>query len=277
MAFALGPAATAGSYRLAAYETIGSTSTEALARARAGDPGRLWVVAKAQTAGHGRRGRPWQTASGNLAASLLLVLPVEQARSATLGFAAGLALDQAIRAAAPGVAVRLALDGVDGPQTRLRLKWPNDLLVDGAKVAGILLEAVSLPGGLTAVVIGIGVNVLHAPEHVPYPATSLAACGADVDAEQLFTALAEAWVAQAELWDGGRGFPAVRRHWLERAAGLGAPIAVRLGEAVVRGTFETIDEEGMLVVRTPEGAARKIAAGEVHFGAAATAGPSHAG
>jgi BirA family biotin operon repressor/biotin-[acetyl-CoA-carboxylase] ligase len=153
----------------------------------------------------------------------------------------------------------------------LRLKWPNDVLVDGAKVAGILLEAMSLPGGLTAVVIGIGVNVAHAPDGLPYPATSLVACGSDVTAEQLFTALAEAWVAQAELWDGGRGFPAVRRQWLRRAAGLGAPIAVRLGEAVVRGTFETIDEDGMLVVRTRDGAARKIAAGEVHFGAAATA------
>src|SRR5687768_16609961 len=152
MAFVLGPAATAGSYRLVSYDTIGSTSTEAMARARAGDPGRLWVASKAQTAGHGRRGRPWQTSTGNLAASLLLALPVGQARSATLGFAAGLALDQAIRAAAPGVAVRLALDGLDGPQTRLRLKWPNDVLVDGAKVAGILLEAVSLPGDLTAVV-----------------------------------------------------------------------------------------------------------------------------
>jgi BirA family biotin operon repressor/biotin-[acetyl-CoA-carboxylase] ligase len=277
MAFALGPETTARGYRLAAYDTIGSTSTEAMARAGAGDPGRLWVVSKAQTAGHGRRGRAWQTASGNLAASLLLIVPAEQARSATLGFAAGLALDQAIRVAAPTVALRLAVDGVDGRDARLRLKWPNDVLVDGAKVAGILLEAMGLPGGVTAVVIGIGVNVLHAPEGVPYPATSLSACGADLTAEELFTALAEAWVAQAELWDGGRGFPAVRRQWLERAAGLGAPIAVRLGEAVVRGTFETIDEQGMLVVRTPEGAARKIAAGEVHFGAAATAGPSHAG
>jgi BirA family biotin operon repressor/biotin-[acetyl-CoA-carboxylase] ligase len=277
MAFALGPKATAGGYRLAAYDTIGSTSTEAMACARAGDPGGVWIVSKEQTAGHGRRGRPWETASGNLAASLLLVLPVEQARSATLGFAAGLALDQAIRAAAPDVApLRLALDGVTGPEIRLRLKWPNDVLVDGAKVAGILLEAVAMPGGRTCVVIGIGVNVLHAPDSVPYPATSLAACGAEVTAEQLFEALAEAWVAQAELWDGGRGFPAVRRHWLQRAAGLGAPIAVRLGEAVVRGTFETIDEEGMLVVRTPEGAMRKIAAGEVHFGAAATARPADA-
>src|SRR5688572_28383279 len=189
MAFALGPEATAGGYRLADYHTIGSTSTESMARVRAGDPSRLWVASKAQTAGHGRRGRPWETASGNLAASLLVVLPVEQARSATLGFAAGLALDHAIRTAAPDVAFRLALDGVEGPQARLRLKWPNDVLVDGAKVAGILLEAVSLPGDLTAVVIGFGVNVLHAPEDVPYPATSLAARGADVDAEQLFTAL----------------------------------------------------------------------------------------
>src|SRR5688572_20544744 len=126
MPFALGPAATAGSYRLAAYETIGSTNTEAMARARAGDPGRLWVASKAQTAGHGRRGRPWQTAAGNLAASLLLVLPVEQARSATLGFAAGLALEHAIRTAAPDVGLRLALVRVAGPPARLRLKGAND-------------------------------------------------------------------------------------------------------------------------------------------------------
>src|SRR5688500_12692654 len=106
MAFALGPKALAGGFRLAAYDEIGSTSREALDRARAGDPGRLWVVAKAQTAGHGRRGRPWQTASGNLAASLLLVLPVPRLGSATLGFAAGLALEAAIRASAPPLSQR---------------------------------------------------------------------------------------------------------------------------------------------------------------------------
>jgi BirA family biotin operon repressor/biotin-[acetyl-CoA-carboxylase] ligase len=274
MSFSLGPEARHAGYRLASYDTIGSTSTEALERAKARDPGRLWVVAGQQTAGHGRRGRAWQTPSGNLAASLLLVLPVAQARTATLGFAAGLAMQEAVRAAAPEVAVRVALDDAEGPAARLRLKWPNDVLVDGAKVAGILLEAVARGDGLTSVVIGIGVNVAHAPEGLPYPVTSLATCGARTAPERLFEALSDAWVAQERAWDGGRGFPLIRRRWLDSAAGLGAPMAVKLGDEVFRGTFETIDEDGMLVMRAADGATRKIAAGDVHFGVAASVGLS---
>jgi BirA family biotin operon repressor/biotin-[acetyl-CoA-carboxylase] ligase len=146
------------------------------------------------------------------------------------------------------------------------------VLVDGAKVAGILLQAVTGPGAAGGVVIGIGVNVRHAPEDVPYPATSLAARGAETTAEELFEALSDVWVEQEALWDGGHGFAGVRRRWLDHAAGLGSPIAVRLGEHVFRGTFETIDADGRLVVRAPDGATRSIAAGDVHFGAAATAG-----
>jgi BirA family biotin operon repressor/biotin-[acetyl-CoA-carboxylase] ligase len=270
MPFALGPKALAHGYRLAAYETVGSTSSEALERGRSGDPGRLWVVARAQTAGHGRRGRPWQTPSGNLAASLLLSLPERTVQVATLGFAAGLALEAAIGECAPSVSLKLALDEGSGLATRVRLKWPNDVLIDGAKVAGILLEAVTGPGSTSVVVVGIGVNVRHKPEGAPYPATSLAECGASTTPEALFTALAESWVEQEQLWNGGRGFPEIRDRWLGRAAGLGAPIAVKAGEAIFRGTFETIDEEGRLVVRAPDGSARTISAGEVHFGAAAT-------
>ena len=277
MAWRLGQKALSHGYRLAAFETIGSTSSEALARASAGDTGRLWVVAGAQTAGHGRRGRAWQTPPGNLAASLLLIAPAGEAAPATLGFAAGLALESAIRACAPGLSIRIAADGAEGSNVRLRLKWPNDVLVDGAKVAGILLQAVSVAGRPTGVVIGIGVNVRHAPGGLPYPATSLSACGGDVTAERLFEELSDAWVEQEDLWNSGRGFHAIRERWLDRAAGIGAPVAVRVGEDVLRGTFETIDEEGRLVVRGADGSARRISAGEVHFGAAATAGLSHAG
>jgi BirA family biotin operon repressor/biotin-[acetyl-CoA-carboxylase] ligase len=268
MDFRLGPEAVANGYRLAAFDTIGSTNSEALERARAGDPGRLWIAAKAQTAGHGRRGRPWQTKSGNLAASLLLATE-RNANSATLGFAAGLALEQAIRTAAPEFAIP-ATDEMGDDARRLHLKWPNDVLVDGAKVAGILLEAVTGVAGAGGIVIGIGVNVLHVPVGVPYPATSLAACGATVTAEELFQALAEAWVEQERLWDHGRGFPVIRRRWLKRAAGVGAPIAVRHERETLRGTFETIDDDGRLVVRKTDGSAQRIAAGEVHFGAATT-------
>jgi BirA family biotin operon repressor/biotin-[acetyl-CoA-carboxylase] ligase len=271
MAFALGPKALGAGYRLSAHETIGSTSTEAMTLAASGDPGKLWIVAKAQTAGHGRRGRNWQTPPGNLAASLLLTRLGQGPASATLGFAAGLALEAAIRAIAPSVAIRVGLDAASSGSDRLALKWPNDVLLNGAKIAGILLEAVTRPGAATSVVIGIGVNVLHKPDGVPYPVTSLAENKADVDAETLFTALADAWVDQESLWNDGRGFAAVRDLWLERAAGLGAPIAVKIGSDVFRGTFETIDDEGRLIVRAGDGSSRAISAGEVHFGAAATA------
>jgi BirA family biotin operon repressor/biotin-[acetyl-CoA-carboxylase] ligase len=151
------------------------------------------------------------------------------------------------------------------------LKWPNDILLDGAKVAGILLEAVTQPGGASSVVIGIGVNVRHSPTDVSYPATALSKCGVAASAESLFTALSDAWVDQEFRWNEGQGFPALREHWLERASGLGSPIAVRIGDEELRGTFETIDNEGRLIIRRSDGSARAISAGDVHFGAAATA------
>jgi BirA family biotin operon repressor/biotin-[acetyl-CoA-carboxylase] ligase len=272
VAFRLGPLASAGGYRLAAFDTIGSTSTEGLDRARAGDRGQLWVVARQQTAGRGRRGRHWETASGNLAASLLLIDPALGSDAATLGFVAGLALESAICACAPELACRLDLGDSTTEHARLRLKWPNDVLVDGGKVAGILLQAATLPGGASAVVIGIGVNVRHAPEGISYPATSLAAGGADVAPEDVFEALSDAWVEQQTVWDQGRGFGLIRRRWLERAAGLGSPIAVSFGQDLLRGTFETIGDDGQLVVRADDGSMRTVAAGDVHFGMAATAG-----
>jgi BirA family transcriptional regulator, biotin operon repressor / biotin---[acetyl-CoA-carboxylase] ligase len=271
MAFELGPKARAAGYRLAEYETISSTSTEALAWAALGDPGRLWVVAKEQTAGHGRRGRPWQTPAGNLAATLLFVQKERWPSAATLGFVAGLALESAIRTTAPSIGIKLGLDAASNSAGRLALKWPNDVLFDGAKVAGILLEAVTVATTQHSLVIGIGVNVRHAPQGIPYPVTSLLEQGADVDPEILFTALAEAWVEQEALWNGGHGFAAIRHRWLERAAGLGAPIAVKSGEDIFRGTFETIDDEGRLIIRSGDGSSRAITAGEVHFGATATA------
>ncbi len=259
MAFALGAKAVAAGYRLATFDVVGSTSTWAMEQAKAGDPGRLWAVAYQQSHGHGRRGRPWQMPRGNLAASLLVPVGEHKARMATLGFAAGLALENAIGQVAPSLT------------SEVTLKWPNDVLLNGAKVAGILLEAVSAPDAVARVVIGIGVNVRHAPEGLALPATALAAA-ADITAEALFEALTDAWIEQQELWEGSGGFTAIRDRWLDRAAGLGAPIAVRMGEQEVRGTFETIDADGRLVVREPGGAARSISAGDVYFGGAATAG-----
>lgn len=255
MPFHLGPKARAAGFRLSDHVTIGSTSSEAMARAREGDPGKLWVVAASQSEGRGRRGRAWETPAGNLAASLLLVTP--GAASPTLGFAAGLAVEAAIRS-------------LPTELPPISLKWPNDVLIGGAKVAGILLEAARMDADRTAIVVGIGVNVRHAPSGLPYPATSLAAGDSPLTAEAVFAALSDAWVEQERLWNAGRGFGLIRDRWIERAAGVGAPIEVRVGGDTVRGTFETIDSDGHLVVRAVDGSAQTIAAGDVHFGAAAT-------
>jgi BirA family biotin operon repressor/biotin-[acetyl-CoA-carboxylase] ligase len=275
MAFALGRGATTAGYRLASYDTIGSTNAEAMARAHAGDQGRLWIVSGEQTAGRGRRGRVWETERGNLAASLLSVFEPAPDVPATLGFVAGLALIDALQSVSGDLRMSLALDGgslAADARRRFALKWPNDLLLDGAKLAGILLEGVALAPGRQAVVVGIGVNIRRAPSGTPYAATSLAEAGVAVTAEALFEALAEAWVGYAAIWAEGRGFAAIRYAWLVRAAGRGAPIAVDLGGDVRRGTFETIDETGRLVVRGQDGRTDTIAAGDVHFGLAMSAG-----
>ena len=270
MGFSLGPLAEAAGYKLLAFESLGSSNEEALERARAGEAGPLWVATGHQTSGKGRRGRAWETPQGNLAASLLLTVDLPRPRAATLGFVAGLALSRAVSDVAPRIAVRVGIDGLDEPRTRLTLKWPNDVLADGAKLAGILLEVEELPDGRLAVVTGIGVNVAASPEGLPYPVTSLKDLGADISAEALFQALADAWVGFHDLWDRGRDLTEIRRLWLAQAAGIGAPVAVRLGESILRGTFETLDEEGRLIVLTEQGERQTVAAGEVHFGAAAS-------
>ena len=120
--------------------------------------------------------------------------------------------------------------------------------------------------------VGIGVNVVAYPDDLPYPATSLKALGSACDAETLFLALSDAWGANARLWNEGRGLAAIRDRWLERAAGLGSEVAVRIDGSVVRGTFETIDADCRFVIRDRNGNRQTIAAGDVHFGAVASAG-----
>jgi BirA family transcriptional regulator, biotin operon repressor / biotin---[acetyl-CoA-carboxylase] ligase len=269
MGFELGPVSAAAGYDVLAFDRVGSTNAEALARARLGIAGPLWIVTGEQTAGRGRRGRVWETPRGNLAASLLLAVDAPRPLAATLGFVAGLALNEAVASVAPGIAVRVGVDGLDEPGSRLTLKWPNDVLADGAKLAGILLE-VERCGDKLAAIIGLGVNVATAPSGLPYPVTALNDLGSFVTAESLFAALSDAWVRYHLIWDGGRGLAEIRRLWLAQAAGLGAPVAVRLGDSVLRGKFETLDEEGRLIVLTEDGDRRAVTAGEVHFGAAAS-------
>src|SRR5580692_9458742 len=268
MAFSLGPRALSAGYRLAAFDSIGSTNAEALSRARGGERGPIWFVTAQQTAGRGRRHRPWIAPRGNLASSVLEVVEVSPAVAATLGFAAGLALEVALQK----VSLEASLRSAGSDRMKFSLKWPNDVLAGGQKLAGILLEAEAVANDRLAVVVGIGTNVIAAPEGTPTPATSLAALGVNISAEELFATLSDAWAEFRALWDDGRGFGEIRRLWLERAAGLGQPVAVHTGAATVEGIFDTIDETGCMMVRTSDGRQVPISAGDVYFGAAASAG-----
>jgi len=273
--FRLGAAARSAGYRLKGFDSVGSTNTEALAAAAAGDPGGVWFTTLEQTAGRGRRGRAWESARGNLAASLLIVPDADPAIAATLGFVAGVALNNALSRVLPGGIVKLGIDGADGESdgraARIALKWPNDVLADGAKLAGILLEATKLPDGRHGVVIGVGVNVVAAPAGLPYPAVSLADLGVARDAPDVFEALSDAWVESFSLWRDGQGVADVLAHWRAAAAGIGAPVAVSRADGVVRGIFETIDAAGRLIIRADDKSLIAITAGDVHFGATASA------
>ena len=240
------PAASAAGARLVVFDTIDSTNAEGLRLARAGERGPLWVVARRQTAGRGRRGRTWVSEPGNLYTSLLLTDPAPPAHAAELSFVAGLALHDAIGGRVPGLAARLAL------------KWPNDLLIDRNKFAGILIE-----GEGATVVTGIGVNCAHHPAGTDYPATDLATAGVRTTPESLFTALSSAIVVRLAQWERGAGFPAIRSDWLARAAGLGKPICLALAEGQLAGQFETIDQSGRLVLRLADGTMHAVAAGDV--------------
>ena len=231
-----------------AYEALGSTNAEALARARAGERGPMWISAQSQSGGRGRRGSTWTSPPGNLYASLLLSEPSSPEHAAQLSFVAALALHDAVAECAPQV----------GPQ--LSVKWPNDLLLGGAKLSGILIEGESAPA--FAVVIGFGVNCAGHPSDTPYPATDLAAAGVLVAPEKLLAGLAVAMARRLAQWQRGQGFAAIRADWLKRAAGLGGDIRVRLPDRELNGLFEGLDDSGRLLLRGPAGLAT-VTAGEV--------------
>jgi BirA family biotin operon repressor/biotin-[acetyl-CoA-carboxylase] ligase len=270
MPFTLGPRAQSAGYRLAAFDSIGSTNAEAMLRAREGERGPKWFVTSEQTAGRGRRHRPWIAPRGNLACSILEVMEVSPAVAATLGFAAGLALETALRR----LSVEASLRSAGSEDLNFSLKWPNDVLAGRQKLTGILLEAEAVEGGRLAVVVGIGTNVISAPEGTPTPATSLAALGIQIGAEELFAALSDAWAEFRGIWDDGRGFAEIRELWLARAAGLGERVAIKTGGATLQGIFDTLDESGCMIVRTADGKLLPVTAGDVYFGSAASAGAS---
>ena len=231
--------------RVFARDVVGSTNAEAFALAQAGECGPFWVTARAQTAGRGRRGRSWTSDPGNLYTSLLLSDPSPPVHAAELSFVAALAAHDAV-------------SEVTGLARRLTIKWPNDLLCDGAKLVGILIE-----GQGPSVVIGIGINCAHHPAGTPYPATDLATRGVSVSPERLFEALAPAMQRRLAQWDRGAGFASIRADWLARAVGIGDEVHVATTERDVHGRFEGIDDAGCLMLRLPDGRIEAIAAGDV--------------
>jgi BirA family biotin operon repressor/biotin-[acetyl-CoA-carboxylase] ligase len=230
------------------FDTLGSTNAEALARARTGERGPLWISAERQNAGRGRRGSTWVSSPGNLAATLLLTEPSPPEFAPQISFVAALALHDAVAQCAPSL----------GPL--LKLKWPNDLLLGGAKLAGILIEGESDPA--FAVCVGFGVNCDAHPDDTAYPATDLKTAGALVSAGNLLAALAGAMTGRLAQWQRSEGFGSIRADWLRRAAGLGETIRVRLPERELNGRFEGLDCDGRLLLAEPHGVSA-VTAGEV--------------
>lgn len=233
-------------YRIAAYDELDSTNAEGRRQAEAGEAGPLWITAATQTAGRGRRDRTWDSGQGNLAATLLLRPARPLAEWPQLSFAAAIATADMAARFAPGAVIAV--------------KWPNDVLADGRKLSGILLETAA-----KALVIGVGVNLASHPEGTEFPAISLAALGTrSPSSDEAMALLATGFARWYDIWL-TEGFAPVRDAWLARAAGLGQRIRARLPDVERSGIFEGIDADGALLLNEA-GRTRAIAAGEVFFG-----------
>jgi len=234
-------AALPSGYRRIAFESVASTNDEARRLAEAGASECLVVTGVQQTAGRGRQGKSWVSPPGNVYASLLLRPACPAARAAELVFVAGVAACEALKALLPD----------EAPP---RCKWPNDVMIRGRKVAGILAEASTDPAGICEfVVLGMGINVAHHPPDTAWPSTSLAASGAEgTAAEAVIERVLAAWDEWHKRWRAD-GFVPVRAAWLERAFALGQTIQLGQDRDARRGRFLGLDASGALVLETIAG------------------------
>lgn len=242
-------------FHLKAFDLVGSTNDEAKALARAGAAEGTLVWAKRQESGRGRRGRAWTSPEGNLYSSLVLRPDRPPGEAAQVSFVAALAIAD--------TAAEMLPDG----DAEVRCKWPNDVLIRGRKLSGILLESEPAANGSVGwLVLGVGINLRHFPETADYGATSLIAEGAPSLAPgallEIYATHIARWYA---VWRAG-GFGPIRQAWLARARGLGQPIVVRLSDRTLHGTFADLDSDGVLLLDPQDGGARmRIAAGDVFF------------
>lgn len=238
--------------RIELLDEIGSTNDEAMRRAATGERGPLWIATRRQTAGKGRSGRAWSEDSvGNVAATLLFVPECAPARLPELSLIAGVATHAAIADALPANAT-----------AAVELKWPNDVLIDGAKACGILIESGNY-AGTTVAVIGIGINVASAPAVSDRAVTCLAAHGCTRDAEAVLTLLATHLAHWLAVWCHGDGFDSIRAAWIDGAVPVGRALEIKTGSGPVAGTFAGLDHDGALLLDLPSAGRRRFTYGDV--------------
>lgn len=246
---------------LHAHETLGSTSDEARRLAQEGAEEGAAVWARTQSAGRGRRGRAWSSPEGNLHLTVLLR---GVARPPELGFVAAIAVADAVDSVlgGGGAAAEAARGAVLSGQW-VRLKWPNDVMLGGAKLGGLLLEVEQTPSG-PAVLVGIGVNLRHFPKDSGYAATSLQAAGVEVTAEDMRARVLAALGNRIATWRRS-GFRPVRTAWLERGHRAGETLQISGPEGRLSGVFAGLDTDGALLARV-DGAERRFLAAEIVSG-----------
>lgn len=228
------------------FDRIDSTNLEARRLADQGECGPLWLWAGEQTLGRGRLGRNWVSEPGNLYATFLFSIAGGAQEAAQASFVAALAVHDMVETLRPGL----------GP----RIKWPNDVLIAGAKFCGVLPEVVG--SNPTRIAIGCGVNVAHAPQDTPYPVTAL---GGGLAVEDVLRELDHSLSKRLAEWDEGRGFAAIRTTWAQRALGLGGEVTATAGTRQLTGTFRGLAADGALLIETADGSLTPIHAGEVSF------------
>jgi BirA family transcriptional regulator, biotin operon repressor / biotin---[acetyl-CoA-carboxylase] ligase len=243
-------------FRSIVLDQVGSTNAEAFALAKAGEAGPLWIMARRQTRGRGRSGRRWTSEPGNLYTSLLLSLACPPAAVHQLSLLAGVAVVDAIAAAAGA-----------RPISTLRLKWPNDVLIGGAKCAGILPEShAATPANKALAVIGIGINLASHPQDLGRAATHLAAHGVALAPEAMLAHLDAAMERWLGIWDWGIGFAAIREAWRARGGPTGETLSVDTGREKISGQFVDLAEDGALIMLDSSGRERRLTYGEVSIG-----------
>jgi BirA family biotin operon repressor/biotin-[acetyl-CoA-carboxylase] ligase len=243
--------------RILHIDETDSTNADAMRLALKGEDLPLWVIADRQTAGRGRAGRSWFSPGGNLYTSLAFCCAAKMENAGQLSLIAGISLFDAIRASTD-----LAQDA------GLRLKWPNDILMGGAKMGGILVESTSARGspGFLAIV-GFGVNLSSHPEDLGRAVTSLGRHTQAPAPAVLLASLAEQFPRWLDVWESGDGFAAIRQGWMERAGPIGEAITVNSADGLISGTYRGLSETGALLAEV-DGQVREINHGDVALGRA---------